>query len=207
MHDGDELVRTAIFVGGGSHSGQRSFGMRHIGTLSGLEPAQRFRDYLQALQIPAVLEQRDTGWLVWIRNEDQVARARGELALFEERPDDPRFVEPAARVRDERQQATRRVVDAARPIRRPTLAQIFRRAPLTVAVLWLTIFVTLASSMGSDCTSKTLQSLAFQNPVHAPGDNLRLLGAPSTSSEVSGGGWRPQSFYTLDGFTGCSVCC
>ncbi len=153
--------------------------MRQIGTVPNLEQAQRFCDYLHAIQIPAVLEQRDAAWLLWVQEEDQVARARGELAAFREDPDGPRFLSLSVKVRDEREQATRRVLDeaarAVTPTRLPTLAEISRRAPLTMAILWLTVFVTLSSSMGSDWTSKTLQSLSFQNPAHALVDGPAAL--------------------------------
>ena len=53
--------------------------MRQIGTLpKGTDP-KIFADYLLTLGIKARVDDRPEGWLVWIYNEDQVARASEEL--------------------------------------------------------------------------------------------------------------------------------
>ena len=77
--------------------------MRQIGTLpKGIDP-KVFADYLLTLGIKTRVDERPDGWLLWIYNEDHVARAGEELQGLSDRPDDPRY---------------QKAVDAAEAIRR-----------------------------------------------------------------------------------------
>jgi GlpG protein len=66
--------------------------MRQLATLPSVDAAQALADYLLTLHIDTKLERQPEGWAVWIRDEDQLARARQELDAFTRNPDDPRYV-------------------------------------------------------------------------------------------------------------------
>jgi len=75
--------------------------MRHIGNIAEKKQAERFVHFLAAQHIEAVLRPaQDTGYAVWVLEEDRVAAARQHLAAFLARPDDQRF--DAARVHQRR---------------------------------------------------------------------------------------------------------
>jgi GlpG protein len=66
--------------------------MRQIATLPDGDQAQKLADYLLTLRINTRLDhQPDGGWALWVCDEDQVPRAREELAAFLRSPNDPRY--------------------------------------------------------------------------------------------------------------------
>jgi GlpG protein len=66
--------------------------MRHIGTIPEKKQAQRFMHFLASQHIEAEVRPRqETGYDVWVFDEDRVASARQELAAFLVMPDDTRF--------------------------------------------------------------------------------------------------------------------
>ena len=91
--------------------------MRRIGNLTDRQLAERFCDYLVTLAIDASADERlesptDSGaaktaaktWDIWIRDEKDVDKARGELDQFEQNPHDAKYQasNEAARIRDEK---------------------------------------------------------------------------------------------------------
>ena len=75
--------------------------MRHIGNIADKDQAERFVHFLAAQDIEAALRPaQDTGYAVWVLEEDRVATARQHLAAFLARPDDQRFA--VARVHQRR---------------------------------------------------------------------------------------------------------
>jgi len=66
--------------------------MRHIGTIPEKKQAQRFVDFLASQDIEAASRPlQETGYAVWVVDEDRVATARQQLAAFLAMPDDTRF--------------------------------------------------------------------------------------------------------------------
>ena len=65
--------------------------MRELATLPSADAAQTLADYLLTLRIETKVERQPNGWAVWVRDEDQVARARQELDEFNRNPNDPRY--------------------------------------------------------------------------------------------------------------------
>jgi GlpG protein len=65
--------------------------MRQLTTLADEPAAQTLADYLLTLGIDTRLMQEPEGWAVWVCNEDQLPKAREELAAFTGNPADPRF--------------------------------------------------------------------------------------------------------------------
>ena len=87
--------------------------MRQLATLDSAPKAQRLAAYLTVQGISAVAEEDPPGWSVWVREEDQLQAAFGELKAFEKNPDDPKYVaaqqkaealQREARQRQQRQQ-------------------------------------------------------------------------------------------------------
>jgi GlpG protein len=66
--------------------------MRHIGTIAEKKQAERFVLFLASQQIEAELRPlQETGYAVWVFDEERVATARQQLETFLAMPDDPRF--------------------------------------------------------------------------------------------------------------------
>jgi GlpG protein len=65
--------------------------MRELTTLPSSDAAQSLADYLLTLRIETKVERQPEGWAVWVRDEDQIARARQELGEFTRNPSDPRY--------------------------------------------------------------------------------------------------------------------
>jgi GlpG protein len=66
--------------------------MRSIGNLEGEANARTFSDYLYVQGIENDIEaEKDGTWAVWIRGEDELERAKLELAAFRANPADPKF--------------------------------------------------------------------------------------------------------------------
>jgi len=65
--------------------------MRQVGTLPTEPEARRFAAWLVSQRIEAHAEQEQSGWVVWVRDEDQLPAAREALAHFREHPNDPKY--------------------------------------------------------------------------------------------------------------------
>lgn len=73
--------------------------MRLVGVLPNPELAATFGDYLQSLGISARVDeayQQPSLWEVWVRDEDQIARSKQELARFVANPQASEFVASAS---------------------------------------------------------------------------------------------------------------
>jgi rhomboid protease GlpG len=69
--------------------------MRHIGTIAEQKQAERFVLFLASQQIEAELRPlQETGYAVWVFDEERVATARQQLETFLTMPDDPQFDVP-----------------------------------------------------------------------------------------------------------------
>ena len=124
--------------------------MRQLGSLPTESEARRFAAWLVSQRIEAHAEQEPSGWVVWVRDEDQLPRAREALAHFREHPDDSRYqgAEKSAEaiLRDEearRRQALGNVV-----VMRgrwgsgiPGMGGVKRKAPLIKALIGLSILL------------------------------------------------------------------
>ena len=123
--------------------------MRHIGHIAEQKQAERFVDFLASQHIEAALRPlQETGYDVWVLDEEHVATARQQLETFLAMPDDPRFdgaKGPQARVA-RRFFQPRTPADRARSINVRT--EIFRRrglspVPVTGFFIGISVAVTL----------------------------------------------------------------
>jgi len=123
--------------------------MRHIGTIAEKKQAERFVHFLASQHIEATLRPlQETGYDVWVFDEDRVATAREQLAAFLAMPDDPRF--DAAK--EHQLHGVRRFLRRSTPSDRArsidVRTEIFHRRRLSpVPVTWLFIAVSVAVTL------------------------------------------------------------
>jgi GlpG protein len=170
--------------------------MRQIGSLADAERSQLFADYLQTQGISAHAEPDDAEWVIWVRDENDVERARDELGTFLRDPSASRYREvarQARRLRDEQQRqqqaAARRTIDMRRYWNRP----IVRRAPLTVFLIGSCVFVALASNFGIQPTvaGRTQYGVVIRTLAFSDLDRFQQNGGVDGLSEIRRGQlWR-----------------
>jgi GlpG protein len=155
--------------------------MRQIGTLPDEKPARTFADYLLTLNISTDLKPAADGWAVWVHKEDLVSKAKGELAHFQENPDDPRYrqsISEAEAIRRKEEeldrQHARNIVDLRGKLGRgPMLAT----GPLTRTLISITVVVFLLQRMNVELFGRTIEGwFLFTNYRPVPGLGLRTDG-------------------------------
>ncbi len=126
--------------------------MREIGAIADRDAAKLFADYLLTLGIASRVDHEPSGWVVWVRDEDQVGRGRQELEQFLRDPNDPRYhaaPQAAAALRREEDQ---REVDYRRrhiDVRSQWGRMAMRRRPVTFALLAGCVIVAFVSEFES----------------------------------------------------------
>ena len=138
--------------------------MRQIATLADETAARKFADYLLTLKIDSRVTTDTAGIALWVCDEDQVERARQELAEFTRDPNDARYGQASGVARELRQQEAREEKEYAR--RQHDLAEEMakagtRRMPMTIALLLVSVAATLTTNFGKSETSPVLQELSI----------------------------------------------
>lgn len=162
--------------------------MRHIGTLPDENAARRFGDYLFAQGIQTDIEPGETGWSIWVHDEDSVAKAKEELGAFVGHPDDPRYTAAQAAAADLREQSIRRAVAARKNMvnvrdrwRQPASAA----SPITMCCIFISILVAIYTNLGS-ANEELIRKLQI-----APLDERRIVPQPPLLQNVREGEvWR-----------------
>lgn len=154
--------------------------MRQIGSISDPAQAQVFVDYLMILGIPAQAESDEAGWVIWVRDENDVETARSNLAEFETNPDDLLYADvgrEAKKLRDaelsRRRKAAKRTVDMRNQWSRP----MSRRAPMVMTLIGLSILLGLLSGLGELRDGQIMRTLGFAdiNTYLKTGDGLQQI--------------------------------
>src|SRR5262245_46795511 len=143
--------------------------MRQLGTLDSEPAARRFAAWLVSQRIDANAEQDASGWVIWVRDEDQLPKAREALAHFREHPQDARYqnAEQSAQavVRDEeakRQEALRNIVQMrGRWAAGSTFGSPPRRCPLVMMLIAASILTALLTNLGNTPPGGLLDQLLF----------------------------------------------
>src|SRR5437762_3437645 len=123
--------------------------MRQAGTLPTEREARQFAAWLVAQKIESHAEQEGSLWAVWVRDEDQLSKAREALAHFLQHPDDARYQgaeRSAATARREeearRRQAQGNVVEMrGRWGSTPGMPGTARRCPIVLTLIALCALV------------------------------------------------------------------
>ena len=141
--------------------------MRQIGTLSDPQQAQRFCDYLLAQGIKTKVDAGTDGSDIWIRDEDQLERARVELEQFRAAPDDPRYAgasRQARQVRAEEAAFAKRYRKNQIDVRgRWAGAMAGRRGRLTMVLIGISVAVSLLTNLGSPENAESLGGQIYLN--------------------------------------------
>jgi GlpG protein len=129
--------------------------VRLIGHLSDEKNARTFADFLFVQGIHSQAEQEgDTGWAIWVQEEDHIERASGFLEGFKKNPADPQFrarAEDASQLRAEKEkdeEQYRKRLRGRRHLFRPLTPYSF--GPLTFILIVISIVVFLLTNLGHD---------------------------------------------------------
>jgi len=151
--------------------------MRLIGTIDNRIHAERFVASLTVKEIPAQVEQAESDWQVWVKDEDSVETACEELEVFLENPDAPEYtraIEQASEIirrrQREREAARRQIKQVQSHWRNPGL--ITRPTPLTYTLIVISVVVSLLTSFGYQPNSAIFRALAI---VSLTDDQARQL--------------------------------
>ncbi len=151
--------------------------MRQIGTLSDEQQAQTFVDFLLTRGIASKIDAAADGVSIWIREEDQLADARAELARFQQDPAAEYYQAASTGARQLRQENQRRETEHRRNMidmrRRWSARGGARNQPLTMALIGLSVVVTLLSHFG-DPKSRITQALKMERIYAGPHGDLYM---------------------------------
>ncbi|QEG41375.1 rhomboid family intramembrane serine protease [Roseimaritima ulvae] len=130
--------------------------MRKFGTLSDESTANRLIDYLLTQQIHATANAADDpaeGWELWVREEDQLPKARQILAQYQASPEASQYVAAAAeakQIRKQNEAAAKQRAKLVRKMPRSNLMDIRSRPiPFTIAVIVIASIAGLITNFGN----------------------------------------------------------
>lgn len=128
--------------------------MRQLTTLKDEAAAQRFAAWLVTQKIEAHAEQEKEGWAIWVREEDQLAAAKEQLAQYQADPEHARYktaVQQAAAMEREEQQkrerAQKNTIEMSRNWGGPGAGPAKKR-PLVLVMILASILVAVLTSFG-----------------------------------------------------------
>ena len=140
--------------------------MRQAGSFANQVDAQRFAAYLITQGIAAHAEHEAGEWVIWIRDEDHLARAKDELRQFRNHSSDARYngVErTAAEIRREEERLASERRKNIVEVRNRWGGSRLRATPLTTVLIGLSIAVSVFSGMGENTDGTILRTLLFQD--------------------------------------------
>lgn len=142
--------------------------MRQVGTLENESDAHRFAAYLVTQGVIAHSEHEPEGWVVWVRDENQLNDARQALEHFRVAPDDPRYVDvkrTAESILREKQKRREQMGKNVVEMRGRWGRGAAKHAPLVFTLIGLSVLVTLLTNFGNN---PYFYELSFCNPAHLP---------------------------------------
>jgi GlpG protein len=178
--------------------------MRHIGTLDSAQEANRFTAYLIVAQIRAMVEQEGEKFAIWIREENDLPKAKEEFSAFLANPSDPRYsgkereAEALLRAeRDGRLKGQKNIVQVQQ--KAPGSSPVsMRRSPLCMTLLGISVIVTLLFFSEQDQPREGrsfVESLFFTDNAgraafNLAGENTELRAKAAFSAIARGEVWR-----------------
>ncbi|MFN0019318.1 MAG: rhomboid family intramembrane serine protease [Pirellulaceae bacterium] len=145
--------------------------MRQLTVLQSEAAARKLVAYLVTERIAAQVDADKTGHIVWVRDEDQLARAKEILAHFQASPDDPKYhgAEKAAESirRDEERQRREKLGNVVEMRGRwGSGTGIRRRSPLVIALIAISVLVAILTNGGRQPQGNAiLDKLLFVDPA------------------------------------------
>jgi GlpG protein len=153
--------------------------MRQVGLLENEGDAERFAAYLVTEGVAAHAEVDGDGWAIWVRDENQVDKAKEAFEDFCLDPNGQQYTQvrqEAERIlrkeRKQREQTRKNMVDIRGKWGRPSAS----RRPLVVTLIALSAGVALASKMGAAQEGIFMRSLLFCDTMQLQGwDPYQLM--------------------------------
>src|SRR5579872_2203916 len=132
--------------------------MRMIGQLAGETKARTFSDFLYVQGIENQIEaDKDGSYAVWIHAEEELERARGLLAAYQENPADAKFQGTSRTAQGLREEKKKEQADYEKRLKQRR--HLFRPltgygvGPLTFALICASVVVFILSKGGHDTES------------------------------------------------------
>jgi len=151
--------------------------MRQVGSLSKEADARRLTAYLVTKGITAHAEADSGGFAIWVRDENQIDKAREEFEEFRRAPDDRRYA-GAEREADAIQREAIRKRELARKniieMRGKWSSGLRRNAPLVFVLIAASVGVGMLTGFGSRPDSAAMRYLSY-NDVSAARERAGLL--------------------------------
>jgi GlpG protein len=145
----------------------KDIALRQIGTLPEEREARYLADHLLTLGVTTQLRPESGGWGVWVLDENRLPQARQEFEDYRNRPDDMRFRAAARTAETIRREAKRIEAEHRKNSRKVTDTwdrTPFRRRPLTVILVALSVFVFLLLQRPRT-RAIVIDKLAFTSPI------------------------------------------
>src|SRR5260221_1225992 len=131
--------------------------MRQLTLLESESAARRLAAFLVTERIAAHVDAEKEGFGVWVRDEDQLAKAREILDHLRQHPDDPRYhggEQSAETIRREEERRRREQRSNIVEMRgRWGSGGIKKRCPAVIAMIVVCVLVAVATNMGQSYTS------------------------------------------------------
>lgn len=145
--------------------------MRQLAVLESETAARKLAAYLVTERIAAHVETEKAGHILWVRDEDQLAKAKEILAHFQQSPADPRYQGAEKSAETVRREEDRRRREKASKVvemrgRWGSGAGIRKRCPAVLAMIAASVLVAILTNGGNhDGGNAILQNLLFVDPI------------------------------------------
>jgi GlpG protein len=168
--------------------------LRQLTVLESEAAARKLTAYLVTERISAHVEPDKAGFIVWVRDEDQIAKAREILAHFGASPEDSRYQtaeKSAETIRREEDRKRREKLANVVEMRGRwgSGAGLKKRCPVVITMIAISVLVAILTHAGELGNSAALRGLLFVDPeLFSPGGEVA---APHFwSSIMAGQVWR-----------------
>ena len=162
--------------------------MRQIGTLASEVLAERFIDYLVTREISATSEEDGDCWIIWVRDENHLDIARGELQKFEADPHAEAYQvqQQAAELRAAELKRRRAAKKNLVEMKGSWNAPITKRAPLVTAIIVACVALAVFGGGWNDNQNTAIgRALMFADP-----GNPAVVGGDGLANIRAGQVWR-----------------
>ena len=139
--------------------------MRQLTVLESETAARKLAAYLVTERIAAHVEADKAGHIIWVRDEDQLAKAKEILAHFGESPEDARYqtAEKSAETirRDEDRRRREKLSNVVEMRGRWGSGGIKKRCPLVIGMILVSVLVAVATNMAQNREGSVFRALKF----------------------------------------------
>jgi len=137
--------------------------MRFIGSVETERQARNLSAWLIAEGVDTHVEAAEKGFEIWARQEDQVERARKELAGFLANPDDSKYDQAHSRAAGIAKENSRKQKKyRENVIRRNVRTGTGKKSPLVVLLIAISCFVALLTNFGANEKGQLKDNQAYQ---------------------------------------------